>query len=341
MNGTTQLEDTWLPHLRELCDDIRSAVSRVVASSQPAELSRILGQGAGDISFGIDAPAELAAAAWLETRARTGPLSLLTEERGWQHRGPGPSGEPVELADFDHGGPRICLDPLDGTRNLMMDLRSAFTVVAWAAPGSGQPRLADASLGLVSEIPTGNSQSYSRLVGQRRGACQLETFALSGQPLCAASDLRVDDCVSVDNGYFCFFRFSPALRPAIATLEAAFFARLVALEGARPDSWYDDQYCSNGAQLFLTARGTYRMVADLRAHLAARAGSETVTAKPYDLAGAVICAQAAGCSVTAPNGTPLDFPLDATTPVSFVAWANSASADRLAPHLLACLADVD
>ena len=82
MSGMTPMEQTWLPHLRELCDSIRSSVSAAMARQNPAELSRILGQGAGDISFGIDAPAERAADAWLERHARRGPVSLLTEESG-------------------------------------------------------------------------------------------------------------------------------------------------------------------------------------------------------------------------------------------------------------------
>ena len=36
-------------------------------------------------------------------------------------------------------------------------------------------------------------------------------------------------------------------------------------------------------------------------------------------------------------GGALDFPLDATTPVAFVGWANAATATRLGPHLRAAL----
>ena len=338
MAENTRIEQHWIPHLEDLCDGIRSAVSEVVAGAGSAELSRVVGQGAGDVSFGIDLPAERAAAAWLETRARAGALSLLTEETGWRHRGPGPDGEPVDLPGFDHGGPHVCLDPLDGTRNLMAGLRSAWTVVALAPPGSGQPRLSNATLGMISEVPARPSDPIARLTAQPGAACVLEEFDAGGQPIGELGQVRADDDDRPDQGYFCFFRFSPPLRPAIANVEAAFFRRLEEHEGATPDSWFDDQYCSNGGQLYHTARGTYRMVADLRAFLARRRGEETVTAKPYDLAGAVLCAQAAGCVVTAPDGEELDFPLDATTPVGFVAFANAATAARLSPHLYASLA---
>ena len=77
--------------------------------------------------------------------------------------------------------------------------------------------------------------------------------------------------------------------------------------------------------------------ATLRAWLARRAGVATTTSKPYDVAGAILCARAAGCVVTAADGGELDFELDCTTAVEFVGWANAATARRLAPHLRAVL----
>ena len=64
-----------------------------------------------------------------------------------------------------------------------------------------------------------------------------------------------------------------------------------------------------------------------------------VTSKPYDLAGAVVCARAAGAIVTAAESGPLDFPIDATTPVGFAGYANLRTQERLEPHWLATLAE--
>ena len=46
---------------------------------------------------------------------------------------------PGEIRPFDHGGPRVVIDPIDGTCHLMNDLRSAWTVIGLAGPGEGQP----------------------------------------------------------------------------------------------------------------------------------------------------------------------------------------------------------
>jgi fructose-1,6-bisphosphatase/inositol monophosphatase family enzyme len=79
------------------------------------------------------------------------------------------------------------------------------------------------------------------------------------------------------------------------------------------------------------------MIADIRGWLARRSGDKTITSKPYDVAGALLCAQAAGCVVSAPFGEPLDFPIDCVTALDFVGFANAATARRIAPHLDAAL----
>ena len=151
------------------------------------------------------------------------------------------------------------------------------------------------------------------------------------------ASLVTDSDDRADHGVFSFFRFSPHQRPQIAAVEADFFARIAAGEGADLMHCYDDQYVCNVGQLVHLALGSYRLIADLRAHLSGPNDAPVVTSKPYDLAAAILVAREAGCVVTAPDGTPLDFPLDATTPVSFVGWANEPTARRLAPHLEAAL----
>ena len=150
------LADAWFGKLDALCDDVRRAARGALCSAVErdsiAELARQSHQGAGDVTYAIDVPAERALDDWLASEARRGPLSLLTEDAGWRHVGPGPRGVMVELSGFDHGGPRIVVDPIDGTRNLMTDLRSAWTVVALAPPGASEPRMSDVVLGVLSEL---------------------------------------------------------------------------------------------------------------------------------------------------------------------------------------------
>ncbi len=333
----------WEERLCELAGEIRGATrsSLIQAVERGAldELSRPRAQGAGDWTFGLDLPSEAVVDRWFRSRARERPLSVFTEDRGWRHLGPGArGGDPQSLSDFDHGGPRIAIDPVDGTRNLMADLRSAWTTIALAPPGAAIPRLAEVALGVVAEIPPTNAARF-RVLCAHASACRLEERSLDQdqETLLGSRTLRVDRDDRAHHGYFPFFRYKPDLRPAIAELEAAFFARLERFEGADLRSIYDDQYISNAGQLVLLALGTYRMVVDARALVARRLGVATVTSKPYDVAAAILCARAAGAVVTAADGSELDFPLDATTPVDMVGYANAATRRRLEPHWLAAL----
>lgn len=322
--------------LRELCAVLRGAAREALDGARSAGLGyavqRPVGQGAGDVTFALDEATEAALDAWFEGAAELGPLSLCSEDRGWRHRGPG-----GELDGFDHGGPRIVVDPVDGTRGLMADLRPAWTVISACGPGPAEPRLSDVRLGLCAELPDSRAARYRYLSAARGAGARLELFELEGDTRVESRSLVADGDDRPDHGFFSFFRYAPSARPDLAAIEADFFARLAREERADTRSCYDDQYISNGGQLALLALGTYRLIADLRAWLAARRGIVTVTSKPYDCAGAILVAREAGCVVTTAAGDPLEFPLDTEAPVTFVGWANAPTAARLAPHLRAAL----
>ncbi|MCC6409255.1 MAG: hypothetical protein IT453_19005 [Planctomycetes bacterium] len=370
--------EAWVPPLQALCDRLRraarAAIADALANGTLASLGRPVREGVGDTTFGLDECTERELDLWFEESARRGPLSVLTEDRGWRHRGPDGRGGWRELPGFDHGGPRIAIDPVDGTRNVMADLRSAWVVVSFAPPGRGAPRMRDLTLGVVSEIPDSRAARYRELVGIAGGACTAREVELdasvdrggqAGEPLASATAtdsrraleqdgraftsgrvvaervLSADALAHKDHGYFTFFRFLPDQRPLIARVEAAFFARLAEHEGADVRTCWDDQYISSGGQLALIALGVYRMATDLRAWVATKRGVPTMTTKPYDLAGAVVCARAAGAIVTTPDGAELDFPIDCETPVDFAAFANRATFERVLPHLRAALRTLD
>ena len=287
------------------------------------------------MTFRIDEISELAVDRWLAATAARGPLSLLTEDAGWRHVGP-----EGRLDGFDHGGPRIALDPIDGTRNLMADLRPAWTVVSFAGPGPDQPRLAELSFGMLSEIPVTIAARYRVILAEAGGPCRFELRDLADVgrgPALEERVLRADADDRPDRGTFAFFRYDAQLRPALAKLEADFFERLAAHEGADLHHCYDDQWCCGAGWLASLAQGTYRVLVDVRGLAGRRRGVPATTGHPYDVAGAILCARAAGCVVEDAEGNELDFPIDCETPLDIVAWVNAPTRARLRRHLDAAL----
>lgn len=342
IDAIEDFDDRWRPRLLDLAGRIRraarTALLDAVAHGKLDDLMRPHDEGAGDVTYGIDVPTEIVLTRWLDEVARTEPISLLTEDAGWRHAGPDGRGGARALDGFAHGGPRVVVDPIDGTRNLMADVRSAWTVIGACAPGDAPPRQRDVVIGTLTEIPDSRGAVARDLAAARGRGARVREVRLADEAGLRDEPLRCDASDRADHGYFPFFRYMADLRPAIAAVEADFFARLARDEGAQVRNCYDDQYISNGGQLALLALGKYRMIADLRAHLAARRGTPTLTSKPYDVSGAVLVVRETGCAITAGDGSELDFPLDVTTPIGFVGWHNAATRARLEPHLRAALA---
>ena len=372
--------------LEELADrvaaDVRAQVEAAHDRGGATPLAEIAGRGAGDTTFALDEGPEAVVRAWADEQAAAGPLSVLTEDAGWRHlgqeleAGPEPRGSragwdgpadagdpsgPRELPGFDHGGPCVVVDPVDGTRGLMFDLRPAWVALAAVPPrdAGGPPRLGDAALGLLLELPTSRGGRAQRLRGWTGGwappdaappqagdappaaGCLEDLMALPpGAERLASRPLAADADDRVDRGFLPVFRYHPHQRVTLARLEAALFDRLERHEGAHLRDVYDDQYTCNAGQLALLAQGRYRFCADLRAAVPRADGGPPVTSKPYDLAGAVVCARGAGAVVHGPDGADLDAPLDATTPVAWVGYPNAATAARIGPHLAAVLAEL-
>ena len=101
-----ELEE-WVGRCETLAGAVRDAARAALRDDHLEQRTRAVRSGVGDVTYGLDERCEAAVEAWFEAAARERPLSVLTEDTGWLHRGPGPRGAlapSVELADFDHGG---------------------------------------------------------------------------------------------------------------------------------------------------------------------------------------------------------------------------------------------
>jgi hypothetical protein len=105
--------------------------------------------------------------------------------------------------------------------------------------------------------------------------------------------------------------------------------------GTEPDRplIFDDQYISTGGQLYEIIIGHDRFVADVRPHFYRLNGwSSGLAAHAYDLS-TMLIAQEAGVILTNGLGAPVDGPLDITSAVAWVAYANEALRSLIEPVL--------
>jgi fructose-1,6-bisphosphatase/inositol monophosphatase family enzyme len=315
---------------RRLHEDIRARVGalleRARATGRPELASAPGAWAAGDLTYALDAEAEAALDRFGNEIAARHPLTLVSE-------GPG-----VTIYGESAPGPalRAIVDPVDGTRSLMLDVRSAWALTGIAPDRGAATRLSDCVVAVQTELPTTSAGVYHVLTAVAgRGASIARHDVRTGIEL-ERRPLLADAATRIDNGYLCFARYLPVERPLVADLERRFLERVIPAFDLSPRLIYDDQYLCSAGQLYLVATGRYRMLADLRGWLRRTRGIENFCSKPYDLASLLIWREA-GVPVLDETLLPLDAPLDTETPLSVVAFANDSLRERLASHLRAVM----
>lgn len=109
----------------------------------------------------------------------------------------------------------------------------------------------------------------------------------------------------------------------------------VVMEGLESgETLTEDQYASTGSQIYELLAGRDRMVADLRPLVFRSLGYEVpLSSHPYDICTSLLLPEAGGVVMSPVGARTFDAPLDTTTPVAWVDFANGTLAGRLAPLL--------
>jgi len=282
--------------------------------------------GAGDLGYRLDAVAEAALASFGERVGARHPLVLVAEGPGERRYGEGAPGAPL----------RALVDPVDGTRSLMHELRSAWALTGVAPDRGPDTRLSDLELCVQTELPVSMAGRYRVLSWEDGGPARMATHAVDDARELHVAELRVAPELPLDNGYLCFTRYLPVERTLVAALEHDVLDALLAAHDLSPRLLYDDNYLCSAGQLFLVSTGRYRLLADLRGWLRATRGLPNFTAKPYDLACLPIY-RAAGVPVLDAAGAPLDAPLDTETPLDVLAFGNASLRAAYEPLVFAAM----
>jgi len=329
MRDPQALLDTILALHAEVRDEIVAATERRSAESMAA----VDRDGAGDTIYAIDTIAESIVERFAEALARDRTFVMVAEGL------PGGRRLYPEGADEASADCWIVVDPIDGTRGLMYQKRSAWILTAVAPNHGARTSLRDIVLAVQTEIPLVKQHLSDQLWALRGGGAHAQRYnRLTGTS--APLPLRSSSATSIAHGYATIARFFPGARDELAALDDAIVRGALGPHAAGKAPCFEDQYASTAGQLHELIAGHDRFIADLRPLLrpllSRRGLPPALACHPYDICCALI-AEESGVIVTDASGQPLDAPLDVEADVAWAGYANGHIRAQIEPLLQAAL----
>ena len=329
---------TDLPRVADLLGPIRRIHERVrdavVAASEQAEVDQLAeisdDDSQGDTIYAIDRVSEeLLVQLFAEELAPTAPLVLIAE--GIED---GKLVLPVGASERDAVW-RVIVDPIDGTRGLMYQKRSAWVLTGVARNRGDETNLQDIELAVQTEIPLVKQHLSDVLWAMRGKGTHAERFNRLTQerrPLA----LRPSRSETIRHGFAMVARFFPGAREELAAIDEEIIRGVLGPVERGKAHCFEDQYLSSGGQLYELMMGHDRFVADLRPLIEKvlnRAGLELgICCHPYDVCTELI-AREAGVIVTDDRGEPLRAPLNVEADVTWIGYANDSIRREIEPVL--------
>jgi len=247
-----------------------------------------------------------------------------------------PEGTPI-----DGCRARLIVDPIDGTRPIMYNKRSAWWLAGFAPNRGDGTSLQDIDVAVQVEIPTTRAALADTLRAIRGcGASGETTNLITGER--TSFRPRPSRATTISGGFASIFHPFPGGKEIFASIEEDLAREIIGGLEASKTAMFDDQYLSTGGQLYELMTGRDRMLLDARGLLYERFKREGKpvghACHPYDLC-TVLIAEEAGVVITDGRGRPLDAPLDTTSDVSWIGCANEAIRREVEPVLMRLFAD--
>jgi fructose-1,6-bisphosphatase/inositol monophosphatase family enzyme len=322
--------EKWLELLCELHAVIRRRVVSACEQSPTHRLAEVVGDEGGDTIYRIDKVSEDELVAFLEPRAaELGGVVLVAEGLKGGRRAL-PSSLDAARAQYV-----LIVDPIDGTRSLMYQKRSAWVLSAVAPNHGAGTRLSHVELAVQTEIPLVKQHLCDQLWAVRGQGVSARRYDRV-RDLTVPLELAPSQSADLEHEFATVVRFFPGVRAELAAIDDEV---MEAVLGPPPDGralCFEDQYPCTGGQLYELMAGHDRFVADLRpllqGVLTARGLPLGLCCHPYDICTALIATEG-GVVLTDGYGGALDVPLDVSTNVSWVGYANPALRARIEPQL--------
>lgn len=316
--------------IKKLHETIRARVVETCENSSLNQLSAIVADDEGDTIFAVDRVSEEILIEFFEREiASKVPIVLIAEglENGKIIL---PRGSDEKDAVW-----RIIVDPIDGTRGLMYQKRSAW-ILTGIAPNRGEnTNLSDIEFAIQTEIPLVKQHLSDTIWAFRGEGATAERFnRLTNENF----DLHLQPSKSptIAQGFAMISRFFPGVRDVLAEIDEEMVRDALGKPTLGKAQCFEDQYISTGGQLYELIAGHDRFVADLRPLMQTimneRGLDLSICCHPYDLCTELV-ARESGVIVTDENGNSPKFLLDNEIDVTWIGYANAQIRGQIEPHL--------
>jgi 3'-phosphoadenosine 5'-phosphosulfate (PAPS) 3'-phosphatase len=305
---------------------IRDGVLAQVQHQTLEELSAPDDAHPGDTIFAIDRVSEELLVELFEHEvAPEWPMVLIAEGLPDIGLGEGKMTLPRNITE-DQAEIRVIVDPIDGTRNIMYQKRSAW-ILTGVAPNKGpQTSLTDIELAVQTELaPPKQTLSDILWAIKGRGMQVVRYNQLTGEstPL----KLRPSRSETIQHGFAQISRFFPGVRTELAAIDEEIVMAVLGPVKPGKTHLFEDQYICTAGQLYELIAGHDRFTADIRPLMEKKLAEQGlrlgICCHPYDLSTELI-AREAGVIVTDERGQPLDYPLNLEADCAWAGYANPA-----------------
>ena len=317
--------------LRHLLCELGTAIrSKVVSARQglsAEKLAAVTGEAGGDTIFAIDRFGEDAILEWFRSQwPDDEPVQIVME--GLESELCFPEGKSAAETKW-----KCIIDPIDGTRGLMYDKRSAWALAAIAPQRGDETCLSQIVACAMTELPVSKqwrADQFSANLDSPLVATWCDWRAGSDpQPL----NTEPSTAHSFDHGFASLVKFFPEGRTLTAQIEERLWDQILGPNRSRSPVVFDDQYLSTAGQFHELITGRDRLVGDLRPLVFHALDLESsLVCHPYD-ACAWLLLKKAGVVFEHPLGGFPDAPLDTETGVAWIAYANETLAYKARPVL--------
>ncbi len=315
--------------VQRLMDFQRIVRSMLIDSRNATNLNAVSRVSSADTIYTIDAVVEPALERFCQEWSKTTPLVLIAEGMEDENGNEGPRTFPAGCRE-DEALIRLIVDPIDGTRGIMYDKRSAWAL-AGVAPNKGpNTRLRDIEVAVMTELPTRKMGCADVLWAVKARGAQGQRINLqSGQTEKLA--LQPSSAGRIDHGFASVSNFFPGTKRLASELMEFLVSRLIGPADVTQATVFDDQYISTGGQFYELIVGHDRFIADLRPLFYQAQGQPAgLCCHPYDCV-AMLIAEEAGVVLTNGFGHPLDGPMDVISPIAWAGYANSMLFEAIEP----------